>query len=157
MSRILKITFVIIASLTLTISTGLNVNAATSEKYSYNISNTESSEILRYVATCPYSSNGKHLMGGKGNGFAYYGNTNELRITGTASQCFYCNLILITQNNPFQVPQPVFGNWAIKAVDDPVTTRVIIRTYDFGYSGTHNDSFSMGFEFKHSYKMGFTN
>lgn len=96
---------------------------------------------------CPGTSSGQHGMQGRGQGNAYDLSDN-LRISrGTASRCLYCNLIMITKNNPFQVPTLAFGNYALRGVDDPVQSGVVnLWTSEFGYSAK-NSEFSKMFYF----------
>lgn len=100
----------------------------------------------QYIGTC--SNGGKHLMFGRGIGWAYYGEVGnaELRFTGCASQCKYCDLVLITEGNPF-VTGSTWGNYALWNPGYQCTNNVVMYTRDFGYSNSVSDEYVLGFEF----------
>ena len=97
--------------------------------------------------SCPQSPDYRHYMQGRGTGVAYDKSTNKVRIHGMATQCLYCNLVLVTENNVMQVPQPAFGNYATVSSNDQVGGGVVkIWTNSFGYSAQNSD-FSKQFVF----------
>lgn len=123
------------------------------EVHSDCISNDEVVSPTGSARSCPYSSDGLHGMQGRTQGVAYDKTTGELRLNGFAFQCIYCNLILITENNPMQSSQPAFGNYAMVGTNDPVPSGVVkIWTNSFGYS-EKNSEFSKQFQFIRSLNL----
>lgn len=102
----------------------------------------------QYISTCPGGA--KHQMYGKGLGHAYYGyeGNAELRISGGATtQCSYCDLVLITENNPY-ITGAVWGDYALWNPGYQISSGVTrMYTYDFGNSTNNNDDFVKGFNF----------
>ncbi|MEZ3486723.1 MAG: hypothetical protein K1W22_09085 [Lachnospiraceae bacterium] len=148
--RKFRITIVFCFLLALQITSTLSVNAADAEtevptKIGLGI---DSKLQPRYQVTCPDPS-GRHLMRGRGTGWAYYGSypSNDLRLTGQASQCEHCHLVLITQNNPFWGGTTCWGNYALWNPGYSVGNGVVMYTTTFGYKGTNNDPFVKGFTF----------
>lgn len=103
----------------------------------------------RYIVSCP--SGDKHFMEGRGEGRAYegaYGENPVLRIAGQASQCRYCNLVLITENNPFQAFVETWGLYTTWSSNDPVPVGIVnVYTDAFLYNDDPADPYVQGFEF----------
>ena len=80
----------------------------------------------RYIVSCP--GGGRHIMVGKGTGYLRYGTNGNSTwvLTGTASQCTICNLVLVTENNPFMVNTThPWGRYALKSEEKPNSGKVI--------------------------------
>mgnify|MGYP000069558866 FL=1 len=115
-----------------------------------NVSTEENEEIeMKYVVSCP--SGGKHQMQGRGMGFVYYGSagSTDLRISGTASQCSFCDLVLVTAGNPFIVGS-TWGDYATWNPGYQVGTNVVMYTNYIGHSDSNNDPYVQGFQFARS-------
>lgn len=102
----------------------------------------------KYIPSCPHPS-GRHYMTGRGTGWAYYGAapSTDLRLTGQASQCENCNVVLITENNLFLNPSLPWGKYAMWNPGYKVGNGVVMYTTSFGEINTKNDPFALGFEF----------
>lgn len=80
----------------------------------------------RYIVSCP--GGGKHIMIGRAEGRIHYGTNGNSTwvLTGTASQCTICNLVLVTENNPFMVNTThPWGRYALKSEEKPISGKVI--------------------------------
>lgn len=149
MNKKVKCLFVLIMAFVLQFSIAVSVSAADLDMTEIGLGIDNAKNVsARYYITCPYGD--KHQMEGRGIGLAYYGSagSKDLRISGTASQCKNCYLVLITEGNPFMVGTPPWGNYATWSPGYQVTTRVVMYTNSFGYSsGYSNDPYVQGFEF----------
>ena len=112
--------------------------------------NVSTEEIeMKYIVSCP--AGGKHQMQGRGMGFAYYGSagSTDLRISGTASQCSFCDLVLVTAGNPFIVGS-TWGDYATWNPGYQVGTNVVMYTNHIGHSDSNTDPYVQGFQFARS-------
>lgn len=102
----------------------------------------------KYIPSCPDSS-GKHLMKGRGKGWAYYGAapSKDLRLTGQAAQCSNCHVVVITENNLFLNPSLPWGKYAMWNPGYKVGNGVVMYTKSFGKITKKNDPFALGFVF----------
>lgn len=102
---------------------------------------------LRYTP-CP--GGGKHMMKGRGSGWAYYGSypSNDLRLKGQAGQCIKCNIVVITENNLFIYPYLPWGKYAMWSPGYEVGNGVVMYTKVFGEINTTDDPFALGFEYR---------
>lgn len=115
-----------------------------------NVSTEENEEIeMKYIVSCP--AGWKHQMQGRGMGFAYYGSagSTDLRISGTASQCSFCDLVLVTAGNPFIVGS-TWGDYATWNPGYQVGTNVVMYTNHIGHSDSNTDPYVQGFQFARS-------
>lgn len=101
--------------------------------------------IDEYVVSC--SSGGKHHMVGRGFGYVEYGGVDVIN-RGSANQCAYCNLVLISSVNPRHAP--LLGNYILWNPGYQISQNVIIYKGPIQGSFTGNiatDSFWSGFSF----------
>lgn len=143
-----NLVFALLATFCLLLGNAITVSAAESPKTVTEIGiGIDDSKIQpRYIVSCSHAS-GKHLMDGRGTGHAYKGSkqNSTFQFAGQASQCRYCHLVLITQNNPF-FGQP-WGRYAYWNPAYEVGGIIYMYTNSFGTSNTHNDPFVLGFRF----------
>lgn len=153
--RVKKIT-ALLMSLTLVLASAVSVGAADNKaflekatKIGLGIDENETGKIQpKYVPTCS-SPSGKHLMKGRGPGWAYYGAapSNDLRLKGQAAQCSYCHVVVITENNLFLNPSLPWGKYAMWNPGYQVGNGVVMYTTSFGNITSKNDPFALGFVF----------
>lgn len=103
----------------------------------------------RYISTCPYAD--KHLMKGKGPGEVWL--NGVLQFQGTASQCNYCYLVLVTENNPFSYLTKSWGRYAAETLDDPIFVYYKMNTSIVSYNSSINDDYSQGFIFDTAWRL----
>ena len=101
-----------------------------------------------YVVSCPQG--GKHTMVGRGVAWIYSGSFNNpgsLQLTGFASQCTKCHLVLGSEGSMYQ--SRVIGRYALYSAVSPVSNAGVNI---FGgingsfYGNVSQDSFWSGFE-----------
>ncbi|MDO4313749.1 MAG: hypothetical protein Q4C52_11765, partial [Eubacteriales bacterium] len=147
--NIIKSVSVVMLSLVMMIVSAMNAQASDIHESKIGLGiNSEEGEIEpQYVISCT-SPSGKHLMKGRGTGRAYYGAypSKDLRIVGQGSQCSYCYLALVTENNPFWGTTTCWGNYAYYNPHCEVGT-INMWTTSFGYSSSNGDAFVRGFQF----------
>lgn len=143
MSKKLKSIVALCLTVIMTLSVPFTVGAS---------ENTDETKIQpRYTVSCTHAS-GKHLMDAKGKGMAYYGSapSTDLRLTGQASQCRYCHLVLVTQYNPFYGSTTCWGDYATWNPGYSISSgTVVVYTTHFGYSGSNSDAYVQGFTFNY--------
>lgn len=107
-----------------------------------------SDDLQGYTATCPYSSNGKHLMSAKSTANVYRGAypNGTYVFTGYEYQCIYCYLCLVTQNAAHLYSRPVWGKYALAGANETIPSGVPMYTNSIGTKNSH-DAFTNGFSF----------
>lgn len=127
------------------LTSSINVFAET------NHSHADNGVEPRAQLTCP--SGGKHNMAPIGVGYVYGGPMSKpgpKLIAGQTSQCRYCQLVVITEYNPFHYYYTAPGKFAFWNPGYNVSglVEMFSASVDSFYGQASSDPFWQGFEFK---------